>query len=59
MDPAKLEGLVIDDTQAIKTGNWTEGTGLKGYVGWNYLYAGENSNASIRFEAKVPATGRL
>jgi len=55
VDPAKLSGLIIDDTKAKKTGKWTSGTGLKGYVGWSYLYASDN--ASIRFEFKAPATG--
>ncbi len=59
LDPAKLAGLVIDDRQATKSGKWTEGTGLKGYVAWGYLYAGNNTNASIRFEAKAPETGRF
>jgi hypothetical protein len=58
LDPAKLAGLVIDDKQATKTGKWIEGTGLQGFVGWNYVYAGANSSASIRFDAKVPQTGR-
>ncbi|MDP6444443.1 MAG: FAD-dependent oxidoreductase [Pirellulaceae bacterium] len=59
LDPAKLGGLVIDDKQATKTGKWTAGTGLKGYVGWNYLYAPANSDATIRFDAKAPVTGRF
>ncbi len=59
LDPAKLAGLVIDDRQATKSGTWTEGTGLQGYFGWGYLYAGANSGASIRFEAKAPETRRF
>ncbi len=59
LDPAKIAGLVIDDKQAKKSGKWTEGSGLKGYVGWNYLYAGADTGASIRFEATAPATGRF
>ena len=59
VDPGKLPGLVIDDKQAKKQGKWTEGTGLKGYVGWNYLYAGADSGASVRFEGKAPTTGRF
>jgi hypothetical protein len=58
LDPAKLEGLVIDDKDAVKVGKWSEGQGLKGYVGWNYLYAGNNSKASVRFEFKAPQTGK-
>lgn len=56
LDPTKLPGLVIDDRDAKKTGQWTTGTGLKGYVGWNYLYA--FGNASIRFDFTVPEGGR-
>ena len=37
LDPAQLPGLVIDDKQATKSGTWTSGTGLKGYVGWELL----------------------
>lgn len=59
VDPAKLEGLVIDDRDAIKVGKWTEGQGLKGYIGYGYLYAGNNSDASVRFEFKAPATGKF
>ncbi len=45
MDPAKLDGIVVDDTKAERSGAWTAGTGLKGYVGWSYLYAANNSGA--------------
>jgi len=58
VDPAKLPGLVIDDKQAKKSAGWTDGTGLKGYIGWSYQYAAANSGATIRFEGKAPATGR-
>ncbi len=58
LNPEKLAGIVIDDTQAQKSGKWSKGTGLKGYVGWSYLYTGAGSGASIRFSAKVPAEGR-
>lgn len=59
LDPATLKGLIIDDRQAIKTGKWTEGEGLKGFVGWNYLYAGNNSKSSVRFEFPAPDSGRF
>jgi hypothetical protein len=58
VDPASLPGLVIDDRQATKEGTWSEGQGLKGYVGYGYLYAGANSGAKCRFEFKPPAAGR-
>lgn len=58
LDPQALPGVVIDDRQAVKQGAWTDGTGLRGYVGYGYLYAGADSGASIRFEFKPPAAGR-
>lgn len=57
LDPATLGGVVVDDRDAEKVGSWTEGTGLKGYVGHGYVYAGGNSNASIRFKLKAPKAG--
>lgn len=58
LDPAKLGGIVVDDRQATKFGNWTEGTGLKGYVGYGYVYASANSKAGIVFDFKAPKAGR-
>jgi hypothetical protein len=56
IDPARLSGLVIDDKDAVKTGTWNEGSGLKGFVGWNYLYSG-GDDAEIRFEFQARQTG--
>jgi hypothetical protein len=50
LDPGSLPGTVIDNRQGIVQGKWTSGTGLPGYVGYDYVYAGANSNASIKFE---------
>jgi len=58
VDPASLPGLVIDDQQAKKQGKWTEGQGLKGYIGYNYLYGSPDSGAIVRFEFKPPEGGR-
>lgn len=57
LDPGKLEGLVIDDSEAKLDGTWTDGTGLKGYVGWQYLYAGTDSKAKITFQFKSKQSG--
>lgn len=57
IDPAALEGIVVDDIQARKSGNWGTGTGLKGYVGYGYTYSSDPSSA-IAFELKAPAAGR-
>jgi hypothetical protein len=57
LDPAHLPGLVLDDREAKKSPGWTEGSGLKGYVGYGYLYAGANADATCSWEIKVPKTG--
>ncbi len=56
-DPAKLDGIVVDDKQAKLTGKWTSGTGLKNYVGWSYLYASGKSKATATFTIKVEEAG--
>jgi len=58
LDPEKLAGLIIDDKDAIKTGKWTGGEGLKGYVGYGYLYAGANSKSTVEFKFTATKTGK-
>ena len=53
----KLAGIVVDDTRAKKTGEWGSGSGLKGYVGYGYLYS-TNPEHAIEFSCKAPAAGR-
>ena len=57
LNPEKLNGVVVDDRFASLEGTWTEGAGLKGYVGWGYRYASPNSNATSRFALTAPSTG--
>ena len=57
LDPATLAGVVVDDAQARKSGNWTHGEGLKGFVGYGYCYASANSGAAMYFSPKIPETG--
>jgi hypothetical protein len=59
IDPATLPGIVVDNRQATKTGQWTPGTGLKPYVGYDYVYAGPAAKASIRFEWKSDKDQRI
>ena len=56
IDPTKLEGLVIDDTEAELTGKWTHGEGLKPYIGKHYSYSSDPT-ASARFPFSVKQTG--
>jgi hypothetical protein len=57
IDPSTLPGIVIDDAKAKKTGNWTGGTGLKGYVGYGYIYAGSGAPATVTFEPIIDKAG--
>ena len=43
VDPKKLEGVVIDDPAAEKTGAWQESNSIGGFVGSGYLH---DSNAN-------------
>lgn len=54
----RLPGVVVDDKNAIKDGRWTDGTGLKGYVDYGYVYANADSGSSIRFNATAPVAGK-
>ena len=53
----KLKGLIIDDTKAKKTGSWTSGSGLKGYIGSGYQYA--DKDATMLYEFEFPSTGKF
>ena len=61
IDPKKLaqarSAVVRDDTEAARSGTWTEGHGLKGYVGSGYVYASADSGATVKYELRAPAAG--
>lgn len=56
INPAKLEGLVIDDEEAELTGTWTKGEGLKPHVNLGYQYTSAKG-ASARFPFSVKESG--
>lgn len=56
IDPAKLEGIVIDDEDADLTGTWAKGEGLKPFVGSHYAYTSK-PDASARFAFAVKESG--
>ncbi len=53
-----LAGVVVDETDAELAGEWSGGDGLKGFVGWGYHYAAENSGAVADFRLKAPEAGQ-
>jgi hypothetical protein len=56
IDPKTLEGIVIDDEDAERTGEWKHGAGLKPFVNKGYHFAG-GEGASARFAFAVKTTG--
>lgn len=56
LDPAKLDGLVIDDEQAKFTGDWDDKGSLSGFVGSGYRYS-QDAKATARFPFTVKADG--
>ncbi len=60
IDPAKLTGIVLDDSQAEIKGTWDHSTNFKPHIGKNYLHddkrADGQSIATFRF--KAPKSGR-
>jgi hypothetical protein len=57
IDPASLPGIVVDDTQAEKEGNWTVSQSVAGYVGENYVHS-MDPTASVKFSPKLPKSGK-
>jgi hypothetical protein len=53
-----LPGIVIDDTAAILNGYWWTSENLPGYIGDCYLRAWGGTPARIRYEFRVPKSGR-
>lgn len=59
LDPAKMEGIVVDDSMAKITGTWSESNSIGGYVGNGYLHDGDTNKGdlAIRYEAQFPTEG--
>ncbi len=60
IDPSKLEGLVLDDSQAERSEGWTFSRAAPSYLGQNYLHDGNarDGKASVVFRVSVPQAGR-
>ncbi|HYF34393.1 MAG TPA: FAD-dependent oxidoreductase, partial [Prosthecobacter sp.] len=55
-----LEGTVVDDEQAIKTGDWVGGGAAKKFIGYGYSHDGNagKGEKTITFRATLPKAGR-
>jgi hypothetical protein len=60
IDASKLPGLVIDDEEAAKRGDWSKSSSIGGYVGGQYLHDNNEQkgelSATYKFTLKEPGT---
>jgi hypothetical protein len=59
LDPKKLPGIVVDDTET-KAEGWLESTSVAGFVGRSYLHDNNDGKGArnVRFEAVLPKAGQ-
>ena len=55
-----VPGIVVDDTEAKKVGEWTNSTSSKNYIGEGYVHDDnkEKGEKTITFDPEIPVTGR-
>ena len=60
VDRSKLAGVVVDDTEAKLTGDWSRSTSAGRWIHTGYLHdaAAADGKHTARFEAKLPKAGR-
>ncbi len=60
LDPKRLEGVVVDDSEARLTGGWIEASATRPYVGAGYRHEGnaKDGKSSARFETRLQRSGR-
>jgi hypothetical protein len=60
IDKSKLEGIVVDDTEAKFEGSWTHSGTNSPFVehGYQHDSAAKDGKCNARFEAKLPAAGK-
>lgn len=54
----ELDGIIVDDDQAILKGVWTSGTGLPNYVQYGYRYGSPNTESSASYSLTAKKEGR-
>lgn len=60
IDPARLEGVIVDNDKAVLTGKWTHSSSAGKWVGWNYLHDGnaDDKISTAEFSSTLPTSGR-
>jgi hypothetical protein len=59
VDPKRLSGLVVDDTQAEVLGDWRRSDSIRPYVGSGYAHDGNAGKGAktLRFRPQLPRAG--
>ena len=59
INPKSLAGIVVDDTNATKTGAWLPSRSISGFVGEGYLHDNneQQGEKSVRFELPIKVAG--
>ena len=60
ISPASLPGIVVDDSEAMKVGEWVVSDRYKPYIGEGYSHDknADKGSKTISFTPKIPKTGR-
>jgi hypothetical protein len=60
LDRRRLSGILVDDNDAVVTGEWETSHAVGPFVGTGYRHDGAAGKGakSVRYEAKLPAPGR-
>ena len=60
LDPKKLPGVVVDDAEAQRTGEWLPSTSIGPFVGTGYLHDNneDQGSRSVTFSAKLDKDGQ-
>ena len=54
MDPKKLPGIVIDDAEAEKVGEWSKSSSIAGFLGQSYLHDNNEQKGKLAVTFRVP-----
>jgi hypothetical protein len=59
VDPAKLKGIVVDDSQAELTGTWLASSAIAGFVGRGYLHDNNEGQGkkTAKYTPEIPQAG--
>ncbi len=60
IDPDSIDGIVVDDTDAQRIGQWTESTSIAGFVGPRYIHdaTADKGQKSVIYQPDLPRPGQ-